>query len=1774
MSTETRARSKSPCMLSVTNDDNTNKLIRDLVKKRAIVKGRLTRFSTYLDKLKRDITLPVQAHVDLKLRIQGASSLFSEFNIIQTQLEESVLEIDLDEQLNQREIFEDSYYNILARAECMLGDGETDSSTKKTPSSDIKSVKLPTISIPTFDGSYEHWLEFRDTFQSLIHNSDRIASIQKFHYLKSSLKGSAALVIDSLEFSAANYDVAWELLISRYDNSRLLVHNHVKALFTIQALTKEAPDLLRHLIDTILKNMRALKLLGEPVDSWDTLIIYIVVTKLDKVTEREWEQFKNTTLKVSGDSKSILKVDILLNFLKDRADMLETLHVSHASTSNKKQFTNAQTNHKVHCNVSTDNPHSQSKKVCLVCKQRNHPLYTCQKFLDFDVAARLKVVKDNELCENCLRVGHTVNNCRFGPCRKCERKHNSLIHQDNAVSYDVAPRTAGQNSQPVLTMQPLPTAPSVSTNSDKPKVDTHTNILCANYPCVQPVLLSTALVEVKDRYNNYQTARALLDSGSERCIITQSLCEKLSAQMIQSTHEVRGVGNSISQSTKICDIEVKSRTNPFIMRIQCIVLPHITSTLPAIPEQYAKFGIPDNLQLADPCFHESQNIDILIGADKFWELLGEGRMRLPKGPFLQNTQLGWIVSGPININLKRNRGYTQCNFSQTIEAQLRRFWELEELPKLCDTRSEEEKECEDHFVKTTTRDNDGRFCVNIPLKSSTQSLGETYPQALNRFLSLEKRLQRDPEYKRLYTDFIHEYVSLGHMTRVDSYGTPNFFLPHHGVLREHSTTTKLRVVFNASAASSTGVSLNDLQLVGPPIQGDLLAILLRLRIHKYVACSDVEKMYRQAEVCESQRDLQLILWRDDPTHKIGILRHNRIVYGTAAAAFMACRCLKETAADCTDPDVKRVINEDFFVDDMITTSDDKDQLLDLCEKTYKVLQSGCFPLRKWVFNFDCGDQTSSEIFGSIKPLNLDESSHCKTLGIGWNNVSDVFHYNTQFKNDTKITKRSILSHVSQIFDPYGLLSPTIMVAKVLLQKLWLVKLDWDDTLPYEVVEVWNRFASNLSTLEDIRVPRHVIGSEPSYIELHIFTDASQTAYGSCAYIRTVSDKTRSASVRLLCSKGKVAPLKPVSIPRLELCGALLGAQLYSKISESMHCEFKSIVFWTDSTIVLGWLRMAPNLLKTFVQNRVAEIHELTKDLPWRHVSGKENPADLVSRGCPLPELASSELWWKGSPFLRDYTFDCAGLATDTNSCIKPDELPEVKPNALNVLVTKHAVELFPFSRFSQFERMRRSFAYVLRFIHNTRNKSNRKSGVLTFDELRESEFGLVRLSQIESFSDEYKLILKNQSLKKTPCLYKLNLFIDANKIIRVGGRIDYSENFDYDKKHPILLCSKHRFSVLLMRFEHQRLLHAAPQALLYDIRQRWWPVGGRNLARRIVNECVACKRLKGKTLNPIMGNLPKERLSPTYPFLYCGVDYAGPVLTLNRKGRGAKTEKSYICLFVCFVTRAIHLELVSDLSTEAYILALKRFISRRGKPNEIFSDNGKNFVGANNELTKFLNNCSADITEYALSQAVKLRFIPPYTAHFGGLWEAGVKSCKLHLARVIGNAHLTFEELTTVLTQVEAILNSRPLSPLSSDPHDFLPLSPGHFLVGRPLTAPVYQDMRGEPERLLNRFQRVEQIRHNFWTRWAKEYVSELQTRCKWRENVDSLEPNTLVIIKDDKLPPLKWSLGRIISTISGKDGVSRVADIRTSSGTIRRSFAKICPLFREEEEEAKQQED
>ncbi|XP_045452325.1 uncharacterized protein LOC123661407 [Melitaea cinxia] len=311
-----------------------------------------------------------------------------------------------------------------------------------------------------------------------------------------------------------------------------------------------------------------------------------------------------------------------------------------------------------------------------------------------------------------------------------------------------------------------------------------------------------------------------------------------------------------------------------------------------------------------------------------------------------------------------------------------------------------------------------------------------------------------------------------------------------------------------------------------------------------------------------------------------------------------------------------------------------------------------------------------------------------------------------------------------------------------------------------------------------------------------------------------------------------------------------------------------------------------------------------------------------------------------------------------------------------------------------------------------------------------------------------------------------------------------------------------------------------------------------------------------------MGNLPEQRLQPGYPFYTTGMDYAGPLIALNKRGHGSKTEKVYIAIFICFATKCVHLELVSSLSTDSFLATLNRFIGRRSRPATIFSDNGTQFVGARNELYKFLNQNASSIVREMSNERIDFKFIPAYAAHMAGFWEANIKCLKSHLHRVLGNAHLVFEDLYTVLVQIEAILNSRPLTPLSTDPTDLTPLTPGHFLVGRPMTALPTPALVNVNTNRLTQYERLEQLRQHFWARWHKEYIAELQQRTTWRTSKgQQLQKGALVLIKEEGLPPMKWRLGRIVEVYPGTDGCVRVADVKTARGVIRRGFNRICPL-------------
>ncbi|XP_076389571.1 uncharacterized protein LOC105662854 [Megachile rotundata] len=1703
--------------------------LKKLTIERGQIKSALTRFNKYF--CESAATVSVRA---LQKRLEANVGLYDRYNTVQSHIERLV---DGSEaaasHASDRDAFEEMYFTLIAEVETFIEKAQvhtrSDSRvTGQAPSpaltNSIAAVKLPTIQLPSFDGSYSDWIKFRDTFVSLVHESE-LSDVQKFHYLNSALKGSAARVIQSLGVSEANYKLAWESLKARYENSAALRKYHVGALLDMPNIQKQSSTALRDLADDSRNHLAALKSLNEPVELWDSLIVPILARKLDIVSLREWEKGI-----IGSDRVTFNK---FTTFLEERSSYLDNISSQIQVTATRAEFSAGNAGSRKPIRV-TSNAASTTAQ-CPACGS-GHLLYRCDKFKGLPIDEKTKIVQKSASCYNCLQTGHRVQACTRKFCDLCGRKHHILLHREYAT------QSIKKSPQESSVIEPNNVTSCVANLQDK---------------TWDHSVLSTAIVNIKNKIGQYVECRALLDSGSQANFITYEMCDRLGIKLNSIDVQIAGIGGNKKISRDNVTLTIESRINNFSSTISCLLIDCITQDMPNISIDRSRISVPSHIKLADPDFDRCRPIDMLIGSGLFWHLLCVGQHKAQSNLLWQKTQLGWVLGGQIAWPIQKKLPIQKCYLvtNQELSNQLEQFWSIEHLGSNKDIELDE---CEIHFQATTRRDVTGRYIVQIPFNEQLGKLGTSRQQAEKRFRSLEAKLLRQPDLRDQYVQFMREYENLGHMSRIS---VPNldrcghsFYLPHHAVTKIESTTTKLRVVFDGSAKSSTGISLNDTQKVGPTVQSELVEILLRFRTHQFVLSADIEKMYRQILIEPAQRCFQRILWRPDNTSPIETFELNTITYGTASAPFLATRTLKQIGLECAQefPVVSRIIINDFYVDDLLTGLDTVDELRYVKEKLSQVVGQAGLKLRKWASN----SAALTEQGSNIEHIELSADKDPKTLGLHWSTVEDELHFMIKPSTNSRVTKRQILSEISQIFDPLGLIGPVITCAKLVMQQLWQLRTDWDESVCQEIHHQWVEYRKELEYLSRIRIPRRALVSLVQ-VELHGFSDASERAYGACVYLRS-REKSGNWETGLLCSKSRVAPLKTVSLPRLELCGALLLAQLISKVKSALRIQICDERYWCDSTITLAWIHSIPGRWKVFVANRVAQIQALTDKEKWSHVSSSENPADLISRGISPNKLESQQVWWSGPSWLQREAQHWPQLS------VKLDSIPDERKKSVVVAVSCSDIRQF-FNRYSEFKRLVRVIAYCLRFVNNSRKHRKSEGKGLTVDELVGAQETLIRMAQKEMFSTEFNILNKGQDVLKQSPLKSLAPFIDEAGIIRVGGRLNNAP-IAYSNKHPILLPAKHPLTDLIIKDEHHRLLHAGCQHVVASLRERYWPINCMQNVKRVVRNCVRCFRVNPQGIQYPMGQLPAVRVTPARPFLNCGVDYAGPFTTKDRT-RSKVTLKSYICIFVCFATKAIHIELATDLSTDAFINCLRRFIARRGRCQQIFSDNGTNFVGAKNKLSdldKLVRNSehNSKIDTFLSNEQIQWNFIPPQAPHFGGLWESAVRRAKHHLIRVIGDQRLTYEELYTLLTQIEACLNSRPLSPISSDPHDCTPLTPGHFLIGTALTALPEPDFTDVRTNRLNRYQLIQQMLQHFWQRWQKEYLHHLQQRNKWTATGNhQLSKGTLVVIKEDNLPPLRWCLGRITELHQGKDGVVRVVSVKTGDGLYKRPITKICIL-------------
>ena len=994
----------------------------------------------------------------------------------------------------------------------------------------------------------------------------------------------------------------------------------------------------------------------------------------------------------------------------------------------------------------------------------------------------------------------------------------------------------------------------------------------------------------------------------------------------------------------------------------------------------------------------------------------------------------------------------------------------------------------------------------------------------------------------------------------------SYFMPVHSVVKETSTTTKTRAVFDASAKTTSRFSLNDVLAVGPTLHPTIDKILLRFRQYPVALSSDIAKMYREVLLHPDDQPLHKYIWRASTEQPWKEYQMTRVTFGVAASPYLTVKTLQQAAADHGEehPTAQWHVLNSFYVDDFLGGAASNEEATLLYQEISSMLEKGSFYLRKWRSN-------SSQVLGSI-PSSIQETmptleltdqhsaTYPKALGVSWDSGRDTMFTNIGLPQEFKQTKRGVISDVARTFDVLGWITPAILPMKILYRELWKEGRSWDEPVSDTQAtqhQIWRR---DLSALKEVHLPRcYFLAEEPSSSQLHGFADSSKEAYAAVVYLRATYP-TLPPSIQLVVAKSKVAPLKTRTIPQLELCAANLLARLLTTTGQTLGIPINNQIAYSDSTVVLGWLGGESGRYCVFAGHRIAATTILLPSQHWHHVPSGQNPADVASRGISATELTHHQLWWHGPSWLA--TDPISLPQQPTPAVLEEGRRTEMKPEPKVVLAVSNE-DIYE-TKQNAYLKLVRTTCWMRRFMVMMDTKKERSSHLTTIEGQEATHF-LLQRSQKRSFSQELSSIKAGTAISPRSKILSLHPIIGKDKLLRVGGRL-WNTKLPYHTSHPVIVAAADYFIHLLFRHYHLLLGHCGPSTLLTHAANLYHVLGGRTLARTTCSRCITCRKQAAKASSQLLGQLPPFRVEPQQVFQNTGMDCCGPFHVRQGYTRKPVFVNVFLSIFICMATKAVHLEVVSDLKTEAFIASLERFVARRGLPLNLHSDNGSNYVGAKNQLTRFYEMMNSKATKDAISHYTFRHHItwhnsPQRAPHFGGLWEAAVRSAKFHLKRIVGQERLTYEELSTVTCQVESFLNSRPLGPITShDVEGRSPLTPSHFLIGRSAMAYPTEPVTGKPTSL-QRWDTCQKATQDFWDRWSQEYLQHLQKATKWHRKERNYQVNDLVMLTDGSHFKAQWSMAKIVKVYPGKDGLVRAVDVQIETKVTPNTFINHLQL-------------
>lgn len=1400
---------------------------------------------------------------------------------------------------------------------------------------------------------------------------------------------------------------------------------------------------------------------------------------------------------------------------------------------------------------------------CKFCHEGGHVTCACTKFKELSVAQRWGAARRKFMCIRCLGK-HMIKNC--GSMVKC--KIDGCVELHHPLLHSGKPRNTNETEHDKATINLHEDKPTDNSTVDQPTASTSNNanlLMHANEGAkfqIVPVILSNGEVEIR--------TYAFLDSGSNITIVESKLMKQLGVSgptrslKLKWSNDISRVEHQ-SQSVRFSISNIEGNYTTSLQNVRTVAklqLPMQSMSLADLQ----KYKHLKNIPVSEYANAQPQ---ILIGIDNHTLMVPMDIVEGHEGePVAIKTRLGWTVFGS-GENSEYSEKLVNSHIANEIELHklVEKYFTLENIgvkvPKQL-TESNQDARARQIMEQTIQQHPDGKYEIGLLWKCNTVSLPDSYKMALNRLKCFENRLRRHPELRSSVNAQINEYHENGYLEELSieqqrSIRHRKWYLPIF-VVTNPNKPGKERLVWDA-AAKVQGESLNDHLLTGPDLAANLVGILFKFREKRYAIGGDIKQMFHQIRIRERDQDVQRCLWREDERGPIRTSKMTVATFGAACSPSIAQFVKNYNAKkfETIHPRAVDAIIHRHYVDDYVDSYDSWEEGKEIAEQVFYIHDQGGFYIRNFVAN---DIRMLSELpKDEEKTERLIETSpqSTKILGMWWDTTNDVLRFKV---NEERIghdllegsitpTKRIVLRIVMMVFDPLGLLGFLILRGKLTIKAIWRTKVDWDEMIQPEEMELWKQWLGELRHIPEVEIERwYFTESNVESYELHVFVDAGEEAAAAVAYaVRCLGEKREPA---LISSKSKVAPNRCISIPRMELQAAIIGVRLASFIKESHSIVFKSCVFWTDSRNVLCWLR-SPQRFKIFVAHRVSEIREETSTADWKWVPSKLNPADHITKWKQREENVPTN-WFSGPKFLTE---DVSQWPTE------PDNLPPITDDILEVRCNFHVKYereslCVNIERFSSINRLVRCQARILKFFY--RKKPFR---MVSVEDLEDARKYVTREVQQQVFANDYRCLKDGKTIPKNSQLKRYSPFLDPEGIIRMRSRLQEAEYLSAEQRNPIILPSKHHFTFLIVTEIHQKYWHQNFATVLNEVRQTYMIPAIRSILRSVRHRCQVCKILRARPEIPEMSALPRSRLAARIkPFSYVGIDCFGPMMIKV----GRRREKRWGVLFTCLTTRALHIEITSAMSSDAFILSFRCFVGRRGEPLEVFCDNGTNFRGADTELKRALEDNVKKAIEDRYTR-VKFNFNPPSAPHMGGAWERLVRSVKVGLRCTIGDQTLNEETLRATLIEIEMVINSRPLTYVQTDENSHEALTPNHFLLGHSSGVKPIGNMTDDPEILKKEWKRQQLLLQHFWQRWTNEYLPEIARRTKWFDQAKQLQIGDVVAVVNSTIP-YSWQLGRVIEITQSKDGNVRQARIQTSTGILRRPASKLAVLERETEDQ------